>query len=513
MILRDYQCDLRDRVAGAVASLSRRAVLQMGTGGGKTVVACDLIRRALAKGKRVLFLAHMRQLVLQCSAKLTRCGIPHGVIMAGVKPAPGLPVQVASKDTLFSRAVRREVIDLPPADLVIPDECHLALAGGFQSILQAYPSAVIVGLTATPVPQLGAFFGALVCAVPKRRLIELGWLAPPRMFCPHVPDLKGVRTVSGDYVPGQLEEAMNRLELVGDIVGHWQELAGNRRTVGFFSGIAHSRAVCGQFQKAGIAAAHVDGHMEQEEVDGILERFRAGRLRVLCNAAKLPVGWDCPMVGAVIFGRPTKSYVLYAQQAGRGMRPWDGAEDLPAGCEREPAKTDCLFLDHAGNILRHGLPDDEPEWSLDQSKTVEQRVAEKMDAGQMAVPVVCKECHAVYSGRPSCPACGARAKVKRPAPKAKVRADAKLRELLRDGAAGPAGEAAAYEARQRAWRKALYVARSRGGKVRMALAVYRGETGRWPDDSFTPPPPRGSCCDMPAAEYLAAQRAGHEQPA
>src|SRR5262245_54896375 len=122
-----YQCDVIDRARACARSGLRRLCIQAPTGSGKGDIAAFLIRSALERGKRALFLAHMRSLVVQQAHRLITLDLPAAVLMAGYDSRLTCPVQVASRDTLLSRSLRSEDLDLPPADLVIVDEC---VAGG-----------------------------------------------------------------------------------------------------------------------------------------------------------------------------------------------------------------------------------------------------------------------------------------------------------------------------------------------------------------------------------------------
>jgi DNA repair protein RadD len=123
--LRPYQVDIRQALREFFRQGRRRVILQAETGSGKTVLAADMLRAVWEKDNPALFIAHRRELVLQCSLRLTEHGVPHGLIMSR-KPMSHEPIQVASKDTLLEWGVRGSEIELPPARLVIIDECHLS---------------------------------------------------------------------------------------------------------------------------------------------------------------------------------------------------------------------------------------------------------------------------------------------------------------------------------------------------------------------------------------------------
>jgi superfamily II DNA or RNA helicase len=194
--------------------------------------------------KRVLFLAHRRELIQQTSAKLHAVGVDHGIIQAGFPTRPGEGVQIASISTLHARAVRSNKMEMPPADLVIVDEAHHCRARTYQRLMRAYPNAIILGMTATPCRGdgrgLGDVFESLIECLPVAELIASGYLVPTVVYAPTRPDLSGVRVEKGDYVEKQLAERMDRAQLVGDIISHWLRLAERRRTVIFASGVQHS---------------------------------------------------------------------------------------------------------------------------------------------------------------------------------------------------------------------------------------------------------------------------------
>ncbi len=148
--LRPYQIDVIARVRAAVADGQRRICLVAPTGSGKTIIVAEIVRSGVERGRRVLFLAHRRELVAQAAEKLFNVGLSAGIIQAGCTPSPEYQVQIASVQTLHARAVRTRKIDPPPADLVVVDEAHHVRARSWRQILDLYPEAVVLGLTATP---------------------------------------------------------------------------------------------------------------------------------------------------------------------------------------------------------------------------------------------------------------------------------------------------------------------------------------------------------------------------
>jgi superfamily II DNA or RNA helicase len=379
MNMRPYQIGALERLRDEFRAGRERVLLVAPTGAGKTVIAVAMIRSALEKGARVLFLAHRRELIDQASRRLG--DVPHGFIVAGRKTSPA-PVQVASVQTL----VRRE---RPEAELVIVDEAHLSAADSYQTILRGYPGAIVVGLTATPWRLdgrgLGDTYESSVLVKSPRELIEEDYLCRFRHFVYRPPNLAGVRTVAGDYQQGQIHEAMKKID--GEVVETWLKRSPGP-TVLFAVNRDHSRELTAKFQAAGVAADHVDG--DSPDRDDIIARFRSGATRVLCNCAILSEGFDLPSVACIIMARPTKSVALYLQQAGRGLRK-DGDKVLHVH-------------DHAGNGSRLGCIDAERDYSLTTGRP----------EGQKAPAVwTCKKCFAIFDAPfDVCEECGAEVKRK-----------------------------------------------------------------------------------------------------
>jgi DNA repair protein RadD len=283
--LRPFQDASVDQIEGAIAEGKRKLILVAPTGSGKTVIASDFVRRVIANYKRVLFLAHRREIIDQTSRKLDANAIYHGVILAGRDKAsrPMAQVQVASVMTFWSRGIRSNAMDMPPADVVILDEAHHARASTYQKILDAYPDAVVVGLTATPCRGdgrgLGNIFDEMIEAPQVQELIDLGFLVPSKIYAPvqNVDRLlRGVRTQTGDYVTSQLEARMNTDALVGDIVTHWLKYAERRRTVCFAVDVAHSVHIRDALLGSGVRAEHLDGGTPISEREAILARLASG---------------------------------------------------------------------------------------------------------------------------------------------------------------------------------------------------------------------------------------------
>ncbi len=358
----------------------KKILLKLPTGGGKTHIFCEIIKRAAANGKRCIMVVRGRELVEQASQRLFREGVHHGVRMAGHwnKRYHAL-VQVCSIDTLFSRK------DKPEADLIVIDEAHMATSDGYHWLMENYPNAYVVAVTATPytTKSLEHVAQVVVNVIGMKQLIDEGFLVPPRYFAPSTPDLSGVRIQKGDYANFQLEERMSTL--TGDIVGHWRELGDNRPTICFAVNVHHSQSLVEAFNRAGIPSAHVEAGHSDAERKALYNQLKTGQIKVLSNVGILCTGVDLPHVGTIIMARPTKSFSLYIQQAGRGTRT----------CA-EIGKKDFILLDHAGNVIRHGFITQERDVDLSGRPP-------KDDTGPQ--PHTCLKCYAIFEG-PFCLTCG-----------------------------------------------------------------------------------------------------------
>lgn len=370
------------------------------TGAGKTVIAAASIERE--PDETVLFLAPRRELIRQTSNKLRDVGVDHGIILAG---AGGMNlysrVQVASRDTLIARALRKRKLILPRFTRIHIDEAHIGVSARFNELLGMWPDAQITGYTATPCRSdgkaLGRVYDEMIEVSTYRELTERGFLVPARYFSVSEPDLKSVRITAGEFNGADLDAVMNKTELVGDIVEHWLTHAANRRTVVFATSIEHSVALAKEFIEHGVSAEHVDAMTPQSAREEIFERFQHGITQVLTNCTLASVGFDLPELDCVVFARPTNSLGLYLQMLGRGLRPASG-------------KSDCLVLDHAGNVHRHGFATDERYWTLhgkyalDEQRTKEAKEQKQKEAG--TVTIKCPNCKCMFEGSRQCPDCG-----------------------------------------------------------------------------------------------------------
>jgi DNA repair protein RadD len=463
--LRDYQLDGIARIIAAVEAGKNPCVVAP-TGSGKTIVGGGLIVQLI--DKHVLWLAHRRELIFQPRNKLRGFDIDAGVILSGEKMQQMARVQCASVQTYSARYVRGNM-NLPPADIIIVDECHHVRAKTYQKIIEQYPDAIIIGLTATPCRGdkrgLGNVFDVLIELPQVDELIKSGHLVGTKVYAPSTPDLVGVHVRQGDYVLSELEQRVDKPKLVGEIVTHVLRHARGLKVLIFATSVAHSRHIEEELRRAGGRVAHVDGSTPKEERDGIVAQLTAGEIEVITNCAVFTEGFDLPEIGCIVLARPTKSFGLFRQMIGRGLRP-------------APGKDKCLILDHAGATFQHGFAEDPVAWTLEEDrKAVNSKHDERVEAVGYAERgiLTCKQCDAVRTAGKACPECGFLPK--RPAEYLSV-IDGDLEQLNHNGTRAPSS----YSLQERkAWYLGLlHMARERGHRDGAAAHRYKEKFREWP---------------------------------
>jgi DNA repair protein RadD len=474
MELRDYQIRVKDDVERAVETGRRHVLAVAPTGSGKTVVAAEIIRDAVSGGKRVLVLGHTREIIRQTSIKLYSYSVEHGIVQAGLVANPERPVQVASIQTLWTRAMRLERMPLPPADLLIVDEAHHCPAETYRKIIAEYPNAVLLGLTATPCRGdgrgLGDIFDIIVECPQVADLIAQGHLVRTRVYAPIDPDLRGVETRQGDYVESQLAGRMDRDNLVGDIVSHWHRYGERRRTVCFAVNVAHSIHIRNEFIKSGVKAEHVDGSTPKPDRDAALARLASGDAELITNCMVLTEGWDLPAVSCGILARPTKKMGLYRQMIGRLLRP-------------APGKCNAIVLDHSGAVFRHGFVEDDVNWTLNpERRAASPKHAARLAKGPSSRLVECSQCGSIRTGGEACEHCGFLPQ--RP-PRAIVFGEGDLGLVDRTRRTSHTSRDPIQQMR---WHGMLmHIAGERGYKPGWIAHKFKEKFGYWPPSSFVTP--------------------------
>lgn len=366
---------------------------QAATGFGKTAVGSFMIQSAVTKGKRTFFVVHRKELIEQTSKTFDRLGIEHGIIQSGKTYYPYLNVNICSIDTLKKRLDKVE-----PPDFIIFDEAHHTGSKGW-ALVHAWAKeagAFIIGLSATPWrldrKGLDMYFDTMVKGPSVKWLIANGYLSQYKAYSLNVPDMSGVSTKQGDWDVSEVEAIMKDSALYGCAIDNWKRLANGKKTIAFAPTIETSKELAQMFRDEGIKAAHLDGSTPSWERRSIIADFADGRVDIISNVGLFGEGFDLSAIAgrdvpieAVILYRPTQSLSLHLQQVGRALRPKAQA---------------AIILDHAGNCLRHGLPDGEYEWTLGARKK------KKSESEQTIRVRECPKCHHCFEPTDVCPNCG-----------------------------------------------------------------------------------------------------------
>ena len=452
--LRPYQQRALDRVRASFGSGKKRPILQLSTGGGKTVIAANIARGALEKGRRTTFVVDAISLIDQTVERFYEDGITEvGVIQADHPMTDwSKPVQVASIQTLKSRGV-------PETDLVIVDECHCRHERIWQW-MDERPDLPFIGLSATPWSKgLGLRYDDLVIAETTQGLIDAGFLCPFRTFAAAHPDLGNVKTRMGEYAKGELAEAMNEGGLVADIVQTWIKLGDDRPTIAFCVDRAHAKAVQTRFQAAGIGCGYIDAHTPADERKATESDLNAGRIRIVASVDCLTKGVDWS-IGCLIVARPTQSVSKWVQMIGRGLRV------------NPDAGPDCIILDHSDNTLRLGMVTDINFDTLDDSKEGKGEAVPRKEA----LPKECGKCGWIKPPKVhECPACGF-------VPEVQTDIEEQAGELVQvNGEALKATKKESTKEQKQLWYSGLlFMAREGGRKDGWAAHKYKERFGVWP---------------------------------
>lgn len=378
MQLRPYQSELVEELRAAWREGYKAPCIVLPCGGGKSVILAETARRTAANGKRVLFLVHRRELVEQI-----------------VRTFIGWGVDMRLCDVMMVQTASRRIAKLKKPALIMTDENHHSSAQSYKKIYERFSDVLRVGVTATPVrlggEGLGDINDKLIIGISAKQLIKNKCLSPYDYYAPDICDLTGIRTRMGEYLASDIERAMTKNAVFGDVIAYYRKLADGKKAICYCAGVKHSKAMAESFSAAGIPAAHIDGETEKNERSRIISDFRCGRIQILCNVDLISEGFDVPDCECAILLRPTKSLTLYIQQAMRCMR------------YRENKRA--VIIDHVGNYARFGLPDDDREWSLEKNP---KKLREQGDELKVKM---CPECFLTFSPPDNsekiiCPHCG-----------------------------------------------------------------------------------------------------------
>jgi len=367
--LRPYQAETIAALRSKYANL-KKLLLVAPTGSGKSVVMAEILRSVRDRGKRGLLVVRGRSLVAQASAGLDALDIQHGVFMSNhFRYRPHELISVCSIDTLFARKIA------PPANFLCIDEAHLSQGAGYRWLIDQYPEAYFLSVTATPFLKKGLRHVAddFVSLTSMATLIEQGYLSPLKYYCPTVIDISGIKTNRGDYDEKELYKAVDKAPIYGDLVKSYRDYLPGKTALAFGVNVAHAKKIAAEFNASGIACGYVDANVDLAERNAIVERLKRRELYVISSVGTMTTGIDIPCLDGLIIARPTKSLNLHLQILGRASRVY-------------PGKSHGIILDHAGNVIRLGLAEADRPINLDGFTPKEPEI-----------PVItCEKCYSVF---------------------------------------------------------------------------------------------------------------------
>lgn len=404
LTLRPYQADAVDAVYDYLRTRDDNPCVVIPTAGGKTPCLATICKDAVQQWDgRVLILAHVKELLEQAADKLQAIcpEIWFGIYSAGLKRRDtDHPVIIAGIQSVYKRAC-----ELDAFDLIIVDEAHLIPPAGssgdgmyrqFLADMKVInPNVRVIGMTATPYrmksgsicgPEDDGFFLNHVCyEIGVKELIRDGYLCPLITKAGrHKVDTENLHVRAGEFIASEVEDLMDNDFLVKSACSEIiQQTAERQACLIFASGVTHGKHIQSELEKNhGVECGFVDGSTPSLFRDEVLQRFRAGDLKYLCNVNVLTTGFDAPKIDCVALVRPTLSPGLFYQMVGRGFR-------------LHPGKQNCLVLDFGGNVIRHG-PVDQIQIEEKKSKTKGEAPAKE-----------CPKCQSVVgAGYARCPDCG-----------------------------------------------------------------------------------------------------------
>ena len=376
MVLRPYQSAASDAIFTEWQERDSTLVV-MPTGGGKTVLFADVIRRVFPR--RALVLAHREELIFQARDKIQRVtGLRADVEMGDYRAEGGLfgaaRVVVSTIQTQRSGGDgggRMAKFDPQRFGVLIIDEAHHATSPSYRRVIDYYrtnPALKVLGVTATPdradEEALGQVFQSVAFDYEVLDAIHDGWLVPIEQQMVHVEglDYSSIRTTAGDLNGGDLAAVLEAEKNLQQMAAASLAIIGQRRALVFTASVKAAEMTAEIFNRhRANMASWVCGKTEKEERRSVLAAFAAGKVQVVCNCGVLTEGFDDPGVEVVIMGRPTKSRSLYSQMVGRSTRPLPGVVDGPETAEARraaiaaSAKPSCLVVDFVGNAGKHKL--------------------------------------------------------------------------------------------------------------------------------------------------------------
>lgn len=365
-MLRDYQQLSYNRIRDALKHHMNPCAVDP-CRSGKSYVILEITKNAALKGSHVLILAHRRLLLKQ-----------HGKL-----------IQNARLESVFTEV--NHLGEHGPVDLIIIDEAHISAANSYQKVCDYYKCPVI-GFTATAKRLDNKplnIFDTIINGISADELIQRGLVANYDLYAPKLDiDLSKVSMSGSDFNNEELGETMCDRKIYGNIIKYYKQLADGKQALAYCVNIKHSKSICDLFNNNGISAVHMDASTPEKIRDQIMDDFKAGKYKILCNCNLISEGITLPECECCMLLRPTQSETLYIQQSCRCLTPM-------------PNKR-AIIIDFVGNAYTHGMPTEKRIYSLEHTQKIRNSSREPD-----IIVRECKNCLKVYKGHdPICPYCG-----------------------------------------------------------------------------------------------------------
>lgn len=364
MGLRDYQIEMYNKI---------RAELRNHTGvccvlpcrSGKSYLIKEICDNAMRKGSNVLVLAHRRLLLSQHSKLINSCRF----------------------QSVFTEV--NHLGEYPNPDLIIIDEAHISASASYQRVCEYYKcKRILFTATAKRLDNKPLnLCDVIINGIDADSLIERGDIAPYDLYAPKLNiNLSNVSMSGADFNNEQLGETMCDKKIYGDIIKYYRQLANDKQSIAYCVNIKHSRSVCDLFNANGIPAKHIDGTTPEAEREAIIEEFKTGEFKILCNCNLISEGITLPQCECCLLLRPTQSETLYIQQSCRCLTPLPNKRSI--------------IIDFVGNCYAHGMPTEPRYYTLNNT-----RIRNSSREPDLIVRQ-CGSCFRVYKGtNPICPYC------------------------------------------------------------------------------------------------------------
>ena len=364
-MLRDYQVDMFNKIRdnlriydGVCCVLPCRS--------GKSWIIKEICDRAQLKGSKVLVLAHRRLLLNQHSKLINSCRF----------------------QSVFTEV--NHLGEYPNPDLIIIDEAHISASASYQRVCEYYKcKRILFTATAKRLDNKPLnLCDVIINGIDADSLIERGLIAPYDLYAPKLNiDLSRISMSGADFNNEQLGETMCDKKIYGDIIKYYRQLANDKQSIAYCVNIKHSKSICDLFNANGIPAKHIDGTTPEAERETIIDEFKAGGFKILCNCNLISEGITLPQCECCLLLRPTQSETLYIQQSCRCLTP--------------NVNKRAVIIDFVGNCYAHGMPTEPRYYTLDSSVRIRNSSREPD-----LIVRQCSSCFRVYKGNnPICPYC------------------------------------------------------------------------------------------------------------